>query len=288
MVARKTRSTIYKTAVIIIFVVFGIWTLLPIVFMAFASLKIQVEIFAMPKPHDWLGLAKWFVSKPTFDNYINMFTPPRGHFGYHLRNSALLTVISTVICIPLGLLTSYSLSRGKVPGKENIFFWVITTRMAPPVVICVPLYFLFKMLGIMQTFLGMIIAYTTFSLPFTIWLLRGFIDAVPIEIEEAARIDGLSRFRVFTNITIPLIRPGLGAVIMLIALFCWNEYLFTLILGGRVWKTMPVGLTELETAMGVYWGQVMAGGIIIVVPMVIFGLMVRRYLVRGLTMGALQ
>jgi len=288
MIARKTRSIVYKTIFIIIFVMFGIWTLLPIVFMAFASLKFQVDIFRMPKADDWLGLAKWFVFKPTFHNYITLFVPPRGHFGYHLRNSFLLTFVPTAICIPLGLLASYALSRGKIPGKEHIFFWVITTRMAPPVVICVPLYFLFQSWGILNTFGGMIIAYTTFSLPFTIWLLRGFMDAVPIEIEEAARMDGLSRFRVFTNVVIPLIRPGMGAVTMLVALFCWNEYLFTLILGGRPWKTMPVGITELETAMGVYWGQVMAGGVIIIVPMVIFGLMVRRYLVRGLTMGALQ
>jgi multiple sugar transport system permease protein len=290
MVARKTHThkITYKTVATIIFVVFGLWTLLPIVFMAFASLKYQVDIFAMPKPDDWLGLAKWFTFKPTFHNYATLFTPPRGHFGQHLRNSAILTLVPTAICIPLGLLASYSLSRGKMPGKEHVFFWVITTRMAPPVVICVPLYFLFKTWGILQTFPGMIIAYTTFSLPFTIWLLRGFIDAVPIEIEEAARIDGLSRFRVFTNIVIPLIRPGMGAVVMLVALFCWNEYLFTLILGGRNWKTMPVGITELETAVGVYWGQVMAGGVIIIVPMVIFGLIVRRYIVRGLTMGALQ
>ncbi len=290
MAARKTHphKVTYKTVAIIIFVVFGLWTLIPIIFMAFASLKYQVDIFAMPKPDDWLGLAKWFVFKPTFHNYATLFTPPRGHFIHHLRNSAILALVPTAICIPLGLLASYALSRGKMPGKEHIFFWVITTRMAPPVVICVPLYFLFKSLGILQTLPGMIIAYTTFSLPFTIWLLRGFIDAVPIEIEEAARLDGLSRFRVFTNIVIPLIRPGMGAVIMLVTLFCWNEYLFTLILGGRSWKTMPVGMTELETAMGVYWGQVMAGGVIIIVPMVIFGLIVRRYIVKGLTMGALQ
>jgi len=288
MTTRSIQTNIfYKIGVTIIFILFAIWSLGPIIFMAFASLKVQVNIFKMPPVGDWYGMFKWFFGfKPTLRNYVELFTI--GHFGSYVRNSFLLTITSTAICVPLALLVSYSLSRGKIPGKENIFFWVITTRMAPPVVICVPLYFLFKHWGILLTFGGMILAYTTFSLPFAIWLLRGFIDSVPIEVEEAARIDGLSRFRVFTNVVIPLIRSGLGAVIMLVTLFCWNEYLFTLVLGGRALKTMPIGIGELKSGVGVYWGRVMAGGIFVILPMVIFGIIVRRYIVKGLTMGALQ
>ncbi|MBE0477693.1 carbohydrate ABC transporter permease [Candidatus Aerophobetes bacterium] len=287
MTKKETYLSFSRLLGIIALIIFGIWTVLPIVFMAFASFKMQVEIFAMPRFGDWGGLARWFVFKPTFLHYRELFGG-RADFTRYLINSVILTFVSTAICVPLGLFASYSLSRGKMPGKDTIFFWVITTRMAPPVVVCVPLYFLFIRFGLIRTFPGMVLAYTTFSLPFAIWLLRGFIDAVPREIEEAARIDGLSRLRVFINVVIPLIRSGIGAVIMLVALFCWNEYLFTLILGGRQWETMPVRVTELQTATGVFWGQVLAGGTIVIIPMVIFGITVRKYIVRGLTMGALR
>lgn len=272
--------------IVMVFIVFALWTLAPLIFMAISSLKVSGEIFAIPRPRDWVGFLNWFRFKPTLYHFHALFF--KGQYFLYLRNSALLTLVTTAIAVPLGFFISYGLSRARLPGKENIYFWVITTRMAPPVVVLVPLYFLFRDLRLLQTFPGMVLAYTTFSLSFAIWLLRGFIDAIPIQLEEAARIDGLSRFRVVTNIVLPLIRPGLGACVMLVALLIWNDYLFALILGGRGMKTLTVGITELESASGIYWGQIMAGGIVLVVPMIIFGLLVRRHLVKGLTMGTLE
>jgi len=269
-----------------VLIVFALWTLAPIIFMAISSLKVSGEIFAIPRPRDWVGFLNWFRFKPTLHHFHALFF--KGEYFSYFRNSILLTLVTTAIAVPLGFFTSYGLSRARLPGKENIYFWVITTRMAPPVVVLVPLYFLFRDFRLLQTFPGMVLAYTTFSLSFAIWLLRGFIDDIPIQLEEAARIDGLSRFRVVTNIVLPLIRPGLGATVMLVALLVWNDYLFALILGGRGMKTLTVGITELESASGIYWGQIMAGGIVLVVPMIIFGLLVRRYIVKGLTMGALE
>ncbi len=272
--------------IVMVFIVFALWTLAPLIFMAISSLKVSGEIFAIPQPRDWVGFLNWFRFEPTLHHFQALFL--EGQYFLYLRNSVLLTLVTTAIAVPLGFFVSYGLSRARLPGKENIFFWVITTRMAPPVVVLAPLYFLFRDLHLLQTFLGMVLAYTTFSLSFAIWLLRGFIDAIPIQLEEAARIDGLSRFRVVTNIVLPLIRPGLGACIMLVALLVWNDYLFALILGGRGMKTLAVAITELESASGIYWGQIMAGGIVLVVPMIIFGMLTRRYLVKGLTMGTLE
>ena len=280
------KKKLIDVGIVMVFIVFALWTLAPLIFMAISSLKVSGEIFAIPQPRDWVGFLNWFRFKPTLYHFHALFF--KGQYFLYLRNSVLLTLVTTAIAVPLGFFISYGLSRARLPGKENIYFWVITTRMAPPVVVLVPLYFLFRDLRLLQTFPGMVLAYTTFSLSFAIWLLRGFIDAIPIQLEEAARIDGLSRFRVVTNIVLPLIRPGLGASVMLVALLIWNDYLFALILGGRGMKTLTVGITELESASGIYWGQIMAGGVVLIAPMIIFGLLVRRYIVKGLSMGTLE
>ena len=272
---------------VIAIIFFLIWTVVPIIFMVTASLKIAGDIFILPPPGDWTGILKLlFFFKPSFVQYHHIFF--EGAFITYLKHSILATISSVLISVPLGLLAAYALSRAPIPGKQHLTFWVISTRMAPPVAVIIPLYVLWQKLAILNTFTGLVLAYTTFNLPFAIWLLKGFMDSVPYELEEAARVDGRGRFRTFTDIIIPNIAPGLASTVILCSLMSWNDYIFALILGGRGYKTLPVGITELESAAVVLWGQIMAGGVILIIPMIILGLLVRKYMVQGLTMGALK
>jgi len=270
---------------VIVFII--LWTIIPIIFMYSSGLKSTGDIFELPPPGDFKGIIKLlFLFKPTLIQFKNMFV--EGPFFRHLYVSITSTIVSVVISVPVGLLAAYALSRGRIPGKKHIYFWIITTRMAPPIAVMVPLYILWRYFGILNTLIGLILAYTTFNLPFAIWILRGFMDAIPKELEEAAYIDGRSRFKAFIDIVLPLIAPGLGATIILCCLFAWNDYIFSLILGGGRIKNLPVGISELQSATFILWGQIMAGGIILVTPMIALGLLIKKYLVTGLTMGAVR
>jgi len=281
------KAALGKTLKVAAVGLFFIWTMIPVIFLVSSSFKATGDIFALPKPGDWLGMFKLlFIFKASLTQFRNMFV--EGPFLKYFLNSLMATGFSVLISVPLGLLAAYALSRGRIPGKKHYYFWVISTRMAPPIAVMVPLYVLWRSFGVLQTLPGLVLAYTTFNLPFSIWLLRGFMDSIPKELEEAAYVDGRNRLRAFIDIVFPLIAPGVGATVILCSLLSWNDYLFALILGGRGVKTIPVGISELESATSVLWGQIMAGGTILIVPMVILGLVIKKFLVTGLTMGAMR
>ncbi|MEW5911640.1 MAG: carbohydrate ABC transporter permease [Thermodesulfobacteriota bacterium] len=266
---------------------FSLWTILPIVFMISASFKGTGDIFKLPPPGDWWGILKllfWFdASLVQFESIFH-----EGFFFSHLLTSIAATGLSVAISVPVGLAAAYALSRANIPGKKHLYFWVITTRMAPPIAVMIPLYVLWRSLGALHSLPGLVLAYITFNLPFAIWLLRGFMDSIPKELEEAAYVDGKGRVGAFVEIILPLIRPGVGATVILCSMFAWNDYLFALILGGRGAKTLPVGISELASATQIHWGQIMAGGLVMIIPMVVLGLAIRKSLVTGLTMGAMR
>ncbi|MFC7165047.1 carbohydrate ABC transporter permease [Halospeciosus flavus] len=173
-------------------------------------------------------------------------------------------------------------------GKKHLAFWIISTRMAPIAVVIVPLFFIYNFLGLLNTYLGLIIAYTTFNLPFAIWLMRSFFDEIPEELEEAAQIDGATRWQAFYKVALPLVLPGMGATAIISIVFAWNDFLFALIFTNSETQTIPVAAAQLVTQTGTLWGQVMAIGVVILLPMVLFGMIVKNYLVSGLTMGAMK
>jgi len=268
-------------------VAFFLWTVTPIVFMISASFKGTGDIFKLPPTGDWPGILKllfWFDA--SLVQFKSIFE--EGTFFSHLLTSILATGLSVIISVPVGLAAAYALSRANIPGKKHLYFWVITTRMAPPIAVMIPLYVLWRGIGALHTLPGLVLAYITFNLPFAIWLLRGFMDSIPRELEEAAYVDGKGRLGAFLEIIFPLIRPGVGATVILCSMFAWNDYLFALILGGRGAKTLPVGIGELASATQIHWGQIMAGGLVMIVPMVVLGLAIRKSLVTGLTMGAMR
>jgi len=255
-----------------------IWALLPIAWMVLSSLKTEAGMFSMPPI---------FIFKPTFETYAYMFSA-RGNFTHFLSNSAIASILSTVVSLTLGSLGGYALARGNFRGKDNISFWIISTRMAPIPAVILPVYLIFARLQMVGTMVGLIYAYTTFSLPFALWMMMVFFKDVPIAIEESAKIDGYTKFQTFLYISIPTASPGLIATGILCLMFAWNDFMFASVLSGMKTQTIPVAASLLVTQQGIAWGQAMATGTVIITPMLVAGLAVRKYLVRGLSMGAVK
>jgi multiple sugar transport system permease protein len=204
-----------------------------------------------------------------------------------MRNSLIASLGSAIVSVFLGSMAAYALSRAEFRGKKDLLFWIISVRMAPVVAVMVPLYVIFRSSGLVGTLPGLILAYTTFNLPFAIWILKGFFDNVPYAIEEAALCDGANRWQALRMI-MPLVAPGVGAFIVLCVLFGWNDFLFASIIGSGGAKTLPVATAELVQPVKIQWGSIMAAGVVTTVPMMFLGLLIRRYLVTGLTMGAVR
>lgn len=270
---------------VVFIAVYLAWTLLPILIMFISSFKDLLEAFKIPAVGDWAGVRILFEFTPTLKHYENLFVSL--DFSRYMANSLIAAGGSAVISVVLGSMAAYSLSRIDFKGKSDLFFWIISTRMAPVVAVMVPLYAIFRSLELVGTLPGLILAYTTFNLPFAIWILKGFFDNVPYAIEEAQMVDGATRFQAFMAI-LPLVAPGIGAFIVLCVLFAWNDFLFAAIIGSGGAKTLPVATRELVQPQNIQWGSIMAAGVVTTLPMMLLGLVIRKYLVTGLTMGAVK
>ena len=261
------------------------WTILPIFIMFMSSFKDLLEAFQLPAAGDWAGIGVFFDFTPTFRHYHNLFV--NLGFSTYLANSLMASLGSALVSVVLGSMAAYSLSRIDFKGKKDLFFWIISTRMAPVVAVMVPLYTIFRSVDLIGTLPGLILAYTTFNLPFAIWILKGFFDNVPYAIEEAVMVDGGTRWQAFRMI-VPLVAPGVGAFLVLCVLFAWNDYLFASIIGSGGAKTLPPATLSLVQPQNIQWGSIMAAGVVTTIPMMLLGLVIRRYLVTGLTMGAVR
>jgi multiple sugar transport system permease protein len=258
--------------------VFAIWTLVPLFWMFLSSLKIRRSMFTFPPT---------VFFDPTLRYYQEMFLGSNPVTPF-LANSVIVALGTAVLSVGLGTIGGYGLSRLDLRGKKHLAFWIISTRMAPIVVVVIPLFYVYKTAGLLNTHIGLIIAHTTFNLPFAIWLMRSFFDEVPVALEEAAMIDGATRWQAFQKVSLPLVLPGMGATAIIAIVFSWNDFIFALIFTGNATQTMPVAASQLVTQTGTLWGQVMATGVVILLPMVTFGVIVKKYLVSGLTMGAIK
>ncbi|MBN9315325.1 MAG: carbohydrate ABC transporter permease [Devosia sp.] len=249
----------------------------PIYWMILTALKSGNEAFkATP------SLIVW----PDFENFALVFT--QSNFGLALSTSLFVSVTSTVLCLVLGASIAYPLARVKMRGQKHIAFWILSLRIIPPIAVIIPLFLLLRSVGLTGSIWSLVIVYTYMNLPLTVWLLRGFFADLPTEIEEASFVDGAGRLRTFIGITLPLTAPGLIATALLCFIFAWNEFLFANILTGAATRTAPVGLTEYVTPVSVEWNKIMAAGTLVVLPVWIGALAAQRYLVRGLTLGAVK
>ncbi|MBX5436442.1 MAG: carbohydrate ABC transporter permease [Alicyclobacillaceae bacterium] len=276
--AGRKRGALGTAVLYVIVVIALIWALLPIVWMVLSSLKTQAGMFSMPPK---------FLFKPTFDTYRQMFSASGG-FGHYLWNSVVASVLSTAISLVLGTLGGFALARGHFKRGKDLSFWVISTRMAPIPAVMLPLYLMFSKLGLIGTMTGLVFAYTTFNLPFALWIMMTFFKDIPPALEEAGMVDGCSKFQAFWKITLPMAAPGLVATGILCLMFAWNDYSFASVFTSTATQTVPVAASLLVSQEGVQWGQAMATGTIIILPMLIAGIFVRKYLVRGLSMGAVK
>jgi ABC-type glycerol-3-phosphate transport system permease component len=264
-------------------IVASLITLFPIYWMFVVSAKSRVELFGAPN----------FIIRSFFvENYTATLTNPT--FQRYMINSIIISTSNALLVTTLALLATYALSRYRLVGKENIFFWTITNRMAPPAVFLLPLFLLFTQtfaigsFSLYDTRIGLVLLYCVFNLPFAIWTLRGIIDAIPKELDEAAMVDGCNTWQVLTGVILPLAKPGLAVTAILTWVFAWNEYLFAATLTSVNARTITTGLAEFVTVTGTNWGQMAATASLTLVPALVFLGLVQQHIVAGLTFGAVK
>lgn len=209
-------------------------------------------------------------------------------FARRLRNSLIIAGGSTILSVTLGLFAAYAFSRFDIPGKDDLLFFILSTRMLPAVVVAVPLFLMYRQLGLHDTHLGMILLYTVFNLSLTVWLLKGFIDEIPREYEEAALVDGYTRFQAFYKIVLPQATTGIAATTVFSLIFAWNEYAFALMLTSNNARTAPPAIATMLGRGGIEWSAIAAGTLAFLIPVVIITFALRRHLLRGVTFGAVR
>jgi multiple sugar transport system permease protein len=264
---------------LLILAVVVIWAfyLFPLLWLGMMSFKTQVDMFAVPPR---------FIFSPTLEHYQATFANP--NFREAARNSLIVTAVSVVASLVLGALAGYSLARYRSRFSEELALGLIIGRMIPPIVFVVPLFLLFNRLGLRNSHLGLILVYTAFNLPFVVWMLRSFFEEVPVDLEQAAMIDGATRLRAFWTVTLPLAAAGLAATAVFVAIAAWSEFLFALILTGPDTGTLPVHLAAFVSDRAIDWGGVASTGVLVILPLVALGMLVQRNLIKGLTMGAMK
>jgi multiple sugar transport system permease protein len=249
----------------------------PVFWMASSSFKSELDISQYPPV--------WSFA-PTFENYAKLASELDAFDAF--VNSAVIVGLATTLAMVCGTMAAYALARFDVKGKEVIAFEVLSIRMLPPIVSVIPMFIIARALGIFDTYWLLAAAYGLAGLPFVVWVMRVFIQDIPQSIEEAAMIDGCSRFQTFWRVTLPLLLPGLAATMVIVFMFAWNEFLLASMLTSQNAKTLPVIAANAIKPKAIAWGLASAAGVVMSLPVVVLVLMMQRYLVRGLTLGAVK
>ncbi len=250
--------------------------LFPFLWLVQMSLKIEVEAFSMPP--------KWFFV-PTLQNYAELLD---SKFMRYFTNSAVVGTATTVLALIVGVPAAYALSRARFRYSGSLALWILFTRMVPPIAFGIPFFMAYKEVGLIDTLHGLVIVYLTFNLSLVIWMMQTFFDGLPHSLEEAAYIDGAGHVETFYRITLPLAGPGVATTAVFCFLFSWNDFFFSLILTRSQAMTAPVAIVNFMSYEGWAWGQITAGTTFIALPILLVSFLVRKYLVRGLTAGALK
>ena len=250
--------------------------LFPIYWLFGMSLKTAEEIFAFPPV--------WWPSSVRFENYLVLF---RDGDAKTIGNSLVIATVSTVLAMFFGTLCAYSIARFRT-GGDNFAMWVLSNRMLPPIVIVFPVFLLYVKLGLVDTYLGLIILYTAFNLPYVIWMMRGYIQDIPLELEESALVDGCTRWGVFRKVVLPMARSGIFATAVFTFVFAWNEFLFALVLARSEVTTFPVQVTHYLGGQSNFYSKIAAMSVLGTLPIFIAVAMLQRFLVRGISLGAVK
>lgn len=274
---KEVRTLLQRALIGLVIAFVFIWIFFPSIMLFLTSIKTNVD--ALRYPPVWLF-------KPVLTNYREIFglVP----FGRYLVNSLLVAIASTVIALSVGSFAAYGLTRFQFRRSKDIAFWILSIRMTPPIAAAIPIFIIMRTLRLLDTRTALVLAYCTFNVPFAVWLLRGFFQEIPKEIEESAMVDGCSPLGAFWYIALPLVAPGVAATGIFTFIFSWNEFLFALVLTGTKAQTVPVSLTGFIRETGIMWSHMAAAGVLAMVPMIVFTSLVQKNLVKGLTMGAIK
>ncbi|MDX1413287.1 MAG: carbohydrate ABC transporter permease [Candidatus Promineifilaceae bacterium] len=271
---RRINNALHTVGVL--FILFFI--LFPIFWMLMTAFKTRRDAFS----------TKIFFT-PTFNNFAVLFDGNPYDFAPLIRNSVIITLTTVVIAVPLAVMAAYAFSRYKFRGQYVLLILVLSAQFLPATVLLLPYFIQFRNLGLLDTRTGVIIMHLALAIPFAIWLIKGFIDSLPMEIEQAALVDGCNEFQVLRYVTLPLIMPGIIVAVVFTFVGSWNEFLFSFIMtSSDAARPMMVGLMGLNEVGGIPWELLSAASMIIMIPMFILALSIRKYFVGGLTMGAVK
>jgi len=311
----KPRARIARNIRAILVILLALFLLLPVFVMAQTAFKSRSDVVSVPPK---------FIFEPTLEGFVFLLTDravvsktrmpefqtaaEAGKLGlferialrngqeitgasnyvYRLRNSLIIAGLSTVTSVTLALFAAYAFSRFDVVAKGDLLFFILSTRMLPAVVVTIPLFLMYRGLKIHDTHFGMILLYTVFNLSLAVWLLKGFIDEIPREYEEAAMVDGYSRLQAFFKLVVPQALTGIAATAVFCLIFAWNEYAFALMLTSDTARTAPPSIVSNLGRGGIEWSAIAAGALGFLIPVVVVTFSLRRYLLRGVTFGAIR
>jgi multiple sugar transport system permease protein len=271
---RQLQAALVYAALIMLAAIF----LFPLLWVLGLSLKTRLQVFANPPLFLW---------RPTLENYIDVLG--RSDFLMAFFNTLVVSGSAVMLSLCVGMPAAYAFARFPFRGRSLLFFALLVMRMLPPIAVLVPMYVLFSKVGLTTTRLSVVLAYSTFSLPLVVWIMRGFFEDLPRELEESAWIDGASRYGAFVQIVLPLARPGMMAASILCLQLAWNDFLFAAVLTNNATQTLPVKMMAFSAGdSGVDWGGMTASGMLVIVPVIIFSFVAQRHLVAGLSSGAVK
>jgi len=274
----KRHSYIGTVLIVLVVVTMVFVNLLPVYWLASTSLRSKADQFAMPPK---------LMFVPTLEHFKTALGKDSGYFHY-FKNSTIVAVGATSLTLLLGVPTAYSIARLKLRRKRDIAFYILTLRFAAPIGVLLPLFLTFRTMGLLDTYPALILLHTIMNLPLVTWMMKGFIEDVPKEIEESAKIDGCTELGSMMRIVLPCSLPGMIATSILSAIFSWNELFFAVALTGQKTKTLPVALYGYVSVHQIDWGALGASGLVTAIPVVLFAILVQRYVVKGLTFGAVK
>jgi multiple sugar transport system permease protein len=291
-------------------VLYAVVTLIPLLWIIATGFK---------SPSDAISYPPKVLFEPTLEGYVNLFTtrtrvtpeqlealPPPANFaeeivrsydmvivgpsrfGERFLNSVIIGFGSTFLSVFLGTLAAYAFSRFRIPLKDDLLFFILSTRMMPPIAVAIPIFLMYRELGLSDTHLGMILLYTAVNISLAVWLLKGFIDEIPREYEEAALIDGYTRFQAFVKVVLPQAATGIASTAIFCLIFAWNEYAFAVLLTSGTAQTAPPFIPTIIGVGGQDWPAVAAGATLFLMPVLIFTILLRKHLLRGITFGAVR
>jgi multiple sugar transport system permease protein len=251
--------------------------MIPVIWLFLTSIKSRTDAFAMPPV---------WIFKPTLENYQSLLRDEP--FFKYLGNSFFVSAMAAFLAGLIGTPMAYALTRFKFKGKNFLAFWVLASRIAPPMALVLPFFLMFRSLNIVNSYASIICIYMTLNLAFVVWMMRGYLSQIPISVEEAARIDGCSILTTLTHVTLPLVSQGLTATLVFCFMANWSEFVLALIFTGVDTRTAPVLIAGFVTTEGIKWGMIGAAGTIVNVPVILFAMFLQKYFVRGLTAGAVK